>query len=150
MFEWVLTSLIATVLVLSGVGDDVGARQSSASGDPTTPVKVVGSPFGRVVADRQGEAFYLFDSDRTGESRCYGTCAKVWPPVLAKGRLIALKGARTELLGTTMRNNGKRQLTYAGSPMYYYRHDSPGSILCHDVEEFGGLWLVLRPSGQPA
>jgi hypothetical protein len=29
-------------------------------------------------------------------------------------------------------------------------HDAPGEILCHDVAEFGGVWLVAKPSGRPA
>jgi hypothetical protein len=41
-------------------------------------------------------------------------------------------------------------VTYAGQPLYYYVHDAPGEILCHDVAEFGGLWLVVRPNGRPA
>jgi hypothetical protein len=24
----------------------------------------------------------------------------------------------------------------------------PGEVLCHEVEEFGGLWLVVAPSGE--
>ena len=59
-------------------------------------------------------------------------------------------GPNPELLGTTRRKNGKLQVTYAGNPLYYYVHDTPGEILCHDVVEFGGLWLVVRPSGRPA
>jgi hypothetical protein len=35
-----------------------------------------------------------------------------------------------------------------GHPLYYYVHDPPGEVLCHDVEEFGGLWLVVDPSGE--
>jgi hypothetical protein len=33
---------------------------------------------------------------------------------------------------------------------YYYVDDSPGTILCHDVAEFGGLWIVVKPNGEPA
>ncbi len=63
---------------------------------------------------------------------------------------MALGGAKQRLLGTTRRKNGKLQATYAGHPLYYYVHDSPGNILCHDVVEFGGRWLVVKPSGKPA
>ena len=57
---------------------------------------------------------------------------------------------RAGLLGTTRRRSGRRQLTYAGRPMYHYVADAPGRILCHDVAEFGGTWLVLRPDGTAA
>jgi len=39
------------------------------------------------------------------------------------------------------------QVTYAGHPLYYYRSDRPGQILCQNVEEFGGTWLVVSPRG---
>jgi predicted lipoprotein with Yx(FWY)xxD motif len=115
-----------------------------------TRVKVVSSDYGRVIADGKGEAFYLFDKEDAGKAECYGACARAWPPVLTKGKPQAVGGAKQNLLGTTKRSTGKLQVTYAGQPLYYYAEDSPGTILCHDVEEFGGLWLVVRPSGQAA
>lgn len=115
-----------------------------------TRVKVVNSQFGRVIADGKGEAFYLFDKEDSGRSECYGKCAQVWPPVLTKGKPVAKGAAKQSLLGTTKRKNGKLQVTYAGQPLYYYVDDSPGTILCHDVEEFGGLWLVVKPNGKAA
>lgn len=113
-------------------------------------VKVVNSDFGRVIADGKGEAFYLFDKENSKKPQCYGACAQVWPPVLTKGKPVAGNGVKQSLLGTTKRKNGKLQVTYAGHPLYYYVDDSPGTILCHDVAEFGGLWLVVKPNGEPA
>ena len=69
--------------------------------------------------------------------------------MLTRGRPVAGKGIRKRLLGTTRRRNGKRQVTYDGRPLYYYVDDTPGRVLCHDVLEFGGLWLVVRPDGTP-
>ena len=125
------------------------ARPSTAR--PGPQVKVVSSDYGRVIADRKGEAVYLFDREKRGRSECYGACAEAWPPLLAgAGGPVAADGASQALLGTTRRRNGKLQVTYAGHPLYYYVHDTPGEILCHDVAEFGGLWLVVRPNGRPA
>ncbi len=115
-----------------------------------TRVKVVSSGYGRVIADGKGEAFYLFDKEDTRQAECYGACARAWPPVLTKGKPQAGNGAKQGLLGTTRRSNGKLQVTYAGQPLYYYVEDSPGNILCHDVEEFGGIWLVVKPNGKAA
>ena len=123
------------------------AMKAKAKG---TAVKVVNSRFGQILADRKGQAFYLFDKEKTKKAECYGACAKAWPPVLTKGKPRAGKGAQSSLLGTTKRRDGKLQVTYAGKPMYYYVDDSPGKVLCHNVDEFGGLWLVLRANGKPA
>lgn len=130
-------------------GDD--AMEAEASMKPAgTKVTVVGSEFGRVVADRKGEALYLFDRESDGRSECYGACAEAWPPLLTKGKPRAVAGADPGLLGTTRRRNGKLQVTYAGQPLYHYVHDAPGTILCHDVPEFGGTWLVVKPNGKAA
>jgi predicted lipoprotein with Yx(FWY)xxD motif len=115
-----------------------------------TTVKVVSSQFGSIVADGRGQGLYLFAKERSSESRCYGECAKRWPPVISKdGGPNAGSGARRALLGTTHRRDGQLQLTYAGHPLYYYQGDSPGHVLCQGVSEFGGLWLVVGPSGKP-
>jgi predicted lipoprotein with Yx(FWY)xxD motif len=115
-----------------------------------TRLKLVDSQYGRVVANRRGEAIYLFDKEKQGKAECYGDCAKAWPPMLTKGKPVAGKGMRQGLLGTTRRRGGKRQVTYRDQPLYYYVADEPGRILCHNVPEFGGLWLVVRGNGKPA
>jgi predicted lipoprotein with Yx(FWY)xxD motif len=110
-------------------------------------IKIVDSQYGRVIADRRGEALYLFDKEKGKRSRCYGECAVAWPPVLTKAKAHAGKGADADLLGTTKRRNGKLQVTYNGHPLYYFKDDEPGRILCHNVDEFGGTWLVVTPRG---
>ena len=140
-------------------GDDAMAADRAMKADTAmaarrrgTSVKVVGSQSGRVLADGRGEAFYLFDKERSSRSECYGACAAAWPPVLARARSgpRAGRGAAARLLGTTRRRDGRIQVTYAGHPLYYYVHDSPGRILCHDVFEYGGTWLVVKPDGTAA
>lgn len=112
-------------------------------------IKAIDSQFGTIVGDGRGQAVYLFDREDSKESECYGDCARAWPPVLTKGRPVAGKGVRKRLLGTTRRRNGRRQVTYDGRPLYYYVDDAPGRVLCHNVLEFGGLWLVVQPDGTP-
>ena len=38
-------------------------------------------------------------------------------------------------------------MTYAGRPLYYYVHEGPGEVLCHNVNLNGGLWRVVGPNG---
>ena len=134
--------------------DSMKHGDSMKGGDAMKPagakLKVIDSEFGAVVANAKGEALYLFDREQRGRSECYGACAAAWPPVLTKGKPRAGAGTDPSLFGTTKRRNGKLQVTYAGQPLYYYVGDSPGTILCHDVEEFGGTWLVIEADGSPA
>ena len=77
-------------------------------------------------------------------------CAIAWPPVLTTGAPQAAGDVRPDLLGTVPRDDGSTQVAYAGHPLYYYAHEGPGQVLCHDVVEFGGRWLVVTPEGTPA
>ena len=122
----------------------------SAPAATGTEIKVENtSEFGKVLIDDEGLALYLFDKEKTKTSECYGECAAAWPPVLTEGKPKAGSGVDAGALGTTKRDDGSTQVTYDGKPMYLYRDDKPGVILCHDVSEFGGLWLLVQPSGKP-
>ena len=125
------------------------AGQTDAQTRPTLIVR--DSRYGRVIFDGRGYALYAFTRDRRGgPSRCYGACAAAWPVYFGRGTLRAGKGVKQSLLGTVRRRDGRRQVTYNGRPLYYYvgERGRPGVILCQNVDEFGGLWLVVRPGGQ--
>ena len=115
---------------------------------PGTEITVSQSQFGDVLFDGANQAIYLFDKETGSTPECYGDCAAAWPPVLTNGEPVANGAAKQSLLGTTERDDGSIQVTYAGKPLYYYAHEGPGQVLCHNVDEFGGLWLVLDASGQ--
>jgi predicted lipoprotein with Yx(FWY)xxD motif len=105
------------------------------------------SEFGTMLWGPKRRAIYIFQRDARDRSRCYGACAEAWPPVYTEGRPVAGRGVRKALLGTTRRRNGRRQVTYAGQPLYYYAHEGPGEVLCHNVNLNGGLWWVVGPDG---
>jgi predicted lipoprotein with Yx(FWY)xxD motif len=113
---------------------------------PTLTVK--SSRFGKVLFDGRGYVLYAFTRDGR-RSTCYGACAKAWPVYYAKAGLVAGLGVKRALLATTTRRDGRRQITYAGLPLYYWAGDTkPGRIGCQNATEFGGTWLVVRPSGR--
>lgn len=106
------------------------------------------SRFGRVLFDGRGYALYAFTADGRNSATCRSACAAAWPPLIVKARPRAGTGAKSGLLGITRRGDGRLQATYAGKPLYYYVGDrQPRQILCQNVNEFGGLWLVVRPDG---
>jgi predicted lipoprotein with Yx(FWY)xxD motif len=134
----VLALLVATVLAPSAM---------SVTLRPTLTAR--SSTYGKALFDGRGFVLYAFTRDHR-RSACYGECAKAWPPYFApKGALRVGAGLKRSLLGTVRRRNGRRQVTYAGRPLYYYVGDTgPGVIRCQDVYEFGGRWLLVRPSGK--
>ena len=122
------------------------AAASAAGATPT--VQARSSRYGRIVVDGRGLTLYAFTRDGRGRSRCYGACARAWPPLLVTGRPQAGRGIRGALLGTTRRRDGARQVTYRGRPLYrYVRERRPGEIFCQNVVGFGGTWLLVSPRG---
>jgi len=115
-----------------------------------TVIKTAAGDFGTMLFDRSGQAIYLFAKERTSKPECYGACAKAWPPVLTKDGPRARGETRSGLLGTTRRADGTSQVTYHGHPLYYYAHEGKDQVICHNVTENGGLWLVVTPKGEPA
>ena len=107
------------------------------------------SQYGSILTDGTNRTIYLFTRDGSSASACYGPCAAAWPPVLTKAS-PSRTGRLTAALGTTRRRDGTVQVTYGGHPLYYYIRDvKPGQILCQNVVEFGGTWLVVSPRGRP-
>jgi predicted lipoprotein with Yx(FWY)xxD motif len=137
--------LMTTVLLIAALLAGAG---TAADGRDGTKLRAGGSEYGRMLFDADKQAVYVFERDRKGKSRCYGACAEAWPPVFANGKPVAGKGVKAALLGTVARRGGRRQVTYAGKPLYYYAHEGPGEVLCHDVNLNGGYWWVVGPDGK--
>lgn len=130
---------------------------SSAGGNPygTVPastgalaVKVATSSLGSLLTDGKGRTLYLFTRDSGTTSSCSGGCASVWPPVMSATAVQVGSGASASLLGTTSGGAGQTQVTYNGHPLYYYVGDAnPGDTNGEQLNQFGGLWYAVSPSG---
>src|SRR4051794_28838806 len=92
------------------------AAMSRASVGLTLTVK--SSSYGRVLFDGRGYVLYSFTRDVKGRSACYAACARAWPVYYAKGALRAGTGVKRSLVATIRRRDGRRQVTYAGRPLY--------------------------------
>ena len=125
------------------------AVPAAASTGARSIVTVHASKYGRILFDGRGFVLYTFTRDPRGRSTCDGACAKRWPPDIVSNRPAAGEGANDSLLGTIRRSDGSLQATYAGRPLYYYAHEGPGQVLCHDVNLNGGIWKVVAPDGRP-
>jgi predicted lipoprotein with Yx(FWY)xxD motif len=125
--------------------------ETTGTNDPPaskgTRLVLAPSPFGEMVFDAEQQAIYLFDVETTDEPRCYGECAEAWPPVLTTGDPVTGAGLRDGLVGTTRRTDGSTQVTYGGHPLYYYAHEGPGEVKCHDVFLNGGTWYAVGADG---
>jgi predicted lipoprotein with Yx(FWY)xxD motif len=121
--------------------------KSSSSG--AAAVNVRSTSLGKILVDSQGRTLYLFEKDTGPKSTCSGACAAAWPPFLTTGKPKAGSGATASLVGTTVRSDGKNEVTYNGHPLYYYAGDQrAGDTNGQDLTQFGAGWYVVSPAGK--
>jgi predicted lipoprotein with Yx(FWY)xxD motif len=149
---------VAVIAAGCGGGGSGGGSGSAYAGTPKpAAAKTAGgaavamrtTELGPTLVDSQGRTLYLFEKDTTTASTCYGACASVWPPLTTNGKPQAQAGISAAKLGTTKRNDGKVELTYAGHPLYYYVSDTrPGQLSGEGLDQFGATWDAVAPSGK--
>jgi predicted lipoprotein with Yx(FWY)xxD motif len=135
----------AAVLAAAALGSVGLAGGSSGS---RSRVNVTQSKLGRILVDSRGRTLYLFAKDKTGKSSCYGACAAYWPPLIATAKPTAGSGARTSLLATIKRADGRRQVTYKGHPLYLFVKDTKkGQTNGEELNVYGAEWYAVSPAG---
>jgi predicted lipoprotein with Yx(FWY)xxD motif len=115
-----------------------------------TTITTGDSPFGTMLFDDADQAIYIWELEPTSTPECYDDCAVAWPPVLTEGDPVADGEVDADLLGVTERTDGSQQVTYNDHPLYYYAHEEPGEVKCHNIATHGGLWWVIQPDGDRA
>src|SRR5690349_14522336 len=99
---------ILLAMLLAGVAS-VAAAQMPAAKDG-------------MLVNATGMTLYTFENDSGGKSICIGTCAKNWPPVAA-----AEKDQAQGDYAVIKREDGTRQWSYKGKPLYTFAQDKkPG------------------------
>jgi predicted lipoprotein with Yx(FWY)xxD motif len=130
----------------------LGVAVANASGPPpviggggTVTLKTAKIGGVTVLANARGFTLYWFAPDTATASKCTGSCAAYWPPVIGDPK--AGPGV-TGALGTVNRGGGTVQATYDGHPLYTYIGDnSPGQANGNNLDLNGGLWYEMRVSG---
>jgi len=141
----------AAVIAVVVAALSLAVAATALGGSAAREAKVATGPssLGRIVVDGRGHTLYLFEKDRRDRSTCSGACAAYWPPLLTRGKPIAIKGAKSSLLGSIRRSGGARQVTYAGHPLYLFSGDTRrGQTSGEGLADFGAGWYALTPSGK--
>jgi predicted lipoprotein with Yx(FWY)xxD motif len=112
------------------------ASLAGCAGTGMTPVETRSG----VLTDPAGMTLYVFDKDAaaTGKSVCNAECAVKWPP------LIAAAGAGVGGdYGVITRDDGTRQWSYKGKPLYrWFKDQKPGDMSGDGVNN---VWHAAKP-----
>src|SRR5215469_12217923 len=143
----IVAAVAALALAAAGVATAAAVTHQSTSKGTVTLHK---TKLGKVLATKSGMTLYLFAADKQkGKSACNGQCTTYWPPLIVKGKPTAGTGVKARLLGTIKRNNGAKQVTYAGHPLYRYKLDKrSGEEEGEGQDFFGGKWYGVNSSGR--
>jgi predicted lipoprotein with Yx(FWY)xxD motif len=128
----------------SSASSGSASESPSAAGDAV--LATADSPLGQIVVDGQGRTVYVFDKDTAGSgaSACSGGCLQAWPAVTTESADPAVDGVDGDV-GTITRDDGTKQVTLDGLPLYLYAADAQaGDVTGQGV---GGIWWVVAPDG---
>jgi predicted lipoprotein with Yx(FWY)xxD motif len=139
----ITAGLTVAAAVLLGVAL-AGASGPSAAAGSSGALKTTTIGGTTILTNARGFTLYSFAPDTPTASKCYGTCAAYWPPVIG----TAADGAGLPgRVATIKRTDGSRQLTYNGHPLYTYIADTaPGQDNGNNINLNGGLWLDVPAS----
>ena len=164
---WVLAAAAALALGGCGPSPSNGAPAGPSSTSAPTAGETTAAGRGTVtgvlktatvggktfVVDSRGMTLYHFTQEvkDSGTSSCTEACLELWPPALASDSALATdRPAGIGVSGVTevmRRDDGQRQVTIDGRPLYYYAKDNaPGEVNGQGV---GGQWYVVAPDGVP-
>lgn len=126
----------------------VGSAVASAAGAAEIELKVAAGSgsVGSYLTGADGMTLYIFTKDTAGDGKsvCNGGCATNWPPlVVASLDQVKVDSGATGALALATRDDGTKQVTYKGLPLYYFAADkAAGDTTGQGV---GGVWFVAAP-----
>ena len=120
-------ALMATALLAAACGSSSssmssappGSEASTSGSSPSSRGVVIGTvrgPEGAYLTGADGQALYLWAGDSNRKSNCSGECTTEWPPLITKTTGIPSGGITAAGLGTIIRSDGSKQVTYMGHP----------------------------------
>jgi predicted lipoprotein with Yx(FWY)xxD motif len=111
---------------------------------PETVLLGNSADLGDFLTAANGMTVYTFANDEAGVSNCADDCAENWPPLTVgeNDRVAGAAGIEGEL-GIIDREDGSRQVTYNGMPLYFFAEDEAAGDT--NGQGVGDVWAVAAP-----
>ncbi len=104
------------------------------------------APIGNYLVDGRGITLYYTVSDRPNYSNLPDETLTAWPAFYVSNIIVPATLNAADF-GTYTRDNGVKQTTYKGYPLYYFFQDKvSGDTLGNKL---GGVWFVINPDQFP-
>ncbi|MCZ8511307.1 plastocyanin/azurin family copper-binding protein [Paenibacillus filicis] len=126
------------------VDQKVIAKDKAAALQGTSTSLKIGydAALGAYLTDDAGKTLYMYTKDMTDMSVCVDKCVANWPLYSPDSLLIPAELSAADFK-TISRDDGKKQLTYKGMPLYYFVKDTKaGDISGQGVNN---VWYIVHP-----
>ena len=140
--------LLLCAAIVAAAGGASGQRAVAAK---VAKVQLRHTELGKILVNASGFTLYRFTHDPRNKDTCMTVenCKEIWPPLLTSGRPIAGSGVKSSLLSSIRLPNGRRQVTYAGHPLYMYAPASErGETSYVGFSSYGGTWYAVNAAGK--
>ncbi|MFZ4856183.1 MAG: hypothetical protein ACOYL3_07285 [Desulfuromonadaceae bacterium] len=99
---------------------------------------------GGYLADDSGKALYIFKKDSENKSVCGATngCIEKWPVFFADS-VAQNVGINESDVGVITRDDGVKQTTFKGQPLYYFFKDKAADDILG--QGLNNVWYVVAP-----
>jgi predicted lipoprotein with Yx(FWY)xxD motif len=145
-----MLAAFATAALTAGAGTALGSGPLASPAGATT-VKLAKTGLGQILVSKSNRTLYMFTRDKHRKDACVAIsmCPGTWPPYTVKGKPSGGPGLKASLLGTTTIGHGKKQVTYAGHPLYIYSGDTTSKETDYvGAKQFGGSWYAVSAAGK--
>lgn len=148
-------TLLSIIFVLAACGksteektetdqpDQAQTEQTKSEQAPADSLQLLkNDKVGEYLADSQGKTLYYFKKDEAGKSNCNGDCIATWPAFTQEDFGVP-EGFDKKDFGTITRaDDGKKQVTYKGFPLYYFAKDQQkGDVNGQGVKD---VWFIVN------
>lgn len=124
--------IVASSMLCAGISSAAGLSVKAKDG------------VGSYLVDDKGMTLYLFKKDSPGKSACGAAngCLEKWP-VFFVDKIEPAAGIDAAAVGVITREDGIKQSTYRGLPLYYFIKDkAAGDTFGQGVNN---VWYVVAP-----
>jgi len=137
MNKLILSALTVVVMVVMAIT----AQAQEAK------LMVIGNEnIGDYLADGDGRTLYWHKFDSPGKSTCIEGCIQKWPPFYQENITLP-DGANADDFGMITRDDGIKQTTFKGYPLYYFSVDEvKGDVKGYNFEH---MWFTVIPKKFP-
>lgn len=128
-------------LALAFVGILLACHKDDVPATPGPDIQLNSTSLGNVLTDQSGKTLYFFAADANGKSACSGTCLNTWAAFYKETPTLSTSLTAGDFT-TITRDDGTKQTTFRGWPLYTYKNDArAGDVLGDNV---GQAWYVAK------